>query len=144
MTLRRKNLLPHSPLVYTYGLMLVYGMLVACAEGQAFGSLHMTMTLAAVAALLRMGLGLNKYVVWSLTAALAHHARYTVMAPLRTSLLLFPEHPRGEEPADDVAAAYLAWGPRWPYANAVGIVALTLLGLYKINHPRKTRQQKQE
>ena len=27
MTLRRKNLLPHSPLVYTYGLMLVYGML---------------------------------------------------------------------------------------------------------------------
>ena len=44
MTLRRKNLLPHAPLVYTYGIMLAYGMFVACAEGERGGALHMTMT----------------------------------------------------------------------------------------------------
>ena len=132
MTLRRKNLLPHAPLVYTYGLMLAYGMFVACAEGERAGVLHMTMTLAEGAALLRMGLGLNKYLVWTLTACVAHFARLTVgIAP--------PQGPFGFDDPKRYAALQEEWGGRrWLCLNVAGIMALTLLGLYKLKYPRVT------
>ena len=88
--------------------------------------------LAAVAALLRMGLGMNKYAVWTITACVAHFARMSVgMAP--------PQGPFGfDDPARHASLA-AQWGPRWPYLNALGVVVLTLLGLYKLKHPRVTK-----
>lgn len=78
-----------------------------------------------------MGLGMNKYAVWTITACIAHFARMTVeMAP--------PQPPFGFEDPHRHAALAKEWGHRWPYLNVTGIVALTLLGLYKLKHPRVT------
>ena len=132
MTLRRKNLLPHTPLVYTYGIMLMYGMLVTCVDANRFGVLHMTMTLAAVAAVLRMGLALNKYVVWAIVSAAAHFARYTIRdlgCDKESDLVSRGKYLHG---------SYEDWQIRWLLANAIGVIVLTLLGIYKIKNPRRS------
>jgi hypothetical protein len=64
MTLRRKNLVPHTPLVVTYAVMLTIGLCISTHDliiGQCFYATHI---LANGAALLRMGLGMDKYLVW--------------------------------------------------------------------------------
>jgi len=78
MTLRRKNLAPHTPLVFTYGGMLLVCLLVATHELWLFGSIAMPLAIANTAAICRIGLGVNKYVLWSTVACAVHFARQSI------------------------------------------------------------------
>jgi len=68
MTLRRKNLAPHSALVWTYGAMLVFGFIVCSYEAHTIGAFVMVNTLANTAAVLRLGGRTPKYLLWSSVA----------------------------------------------------------------------------
>ena len=75
MTLRRKNIAPHGPLVVTYGVMLTAGFLVSTHDHYTHGLWLSVQTLAHVAATLRLGVRLNKYVLWIGLAVLVHVGR---------------------------------------------------------------------
>ena len=75
MTLRRKNLAPHYPLVATYGAILAFALGVALYETSYFSSVFMVLSLTNLAALGRMGFGINKYVLWVGMAGIVHVAR---------------------------------------------------------------------
>ena len=75
MTLRRKNLAPHGPLVVTYGLMLTAGAMISTYDHYLNGCWLFHGMLAHTAAGLRMGLRLNKYVLWVGLAAAVHFSR---------------------------------------------------------------------
>ena len=75
MTLRRKNLAPHGPLVSTYAFMLTAGFCVSTIDHSMHGSWLLANTLATSAALLRLGLGVNKYVMWGGLAVALHFLR---------------------------------------------------------------------
>jgi len=75
MTLRRKNLAPHGPLVTTYGAMLTAGFVISTIDHSLHGSWLMANTLATAAAVLRLGLGINKYVLWGGLALALHVSR---------------------------------------------------------------------
>jgi len=80
LTLRRKNLVTHRQTVFIYSYQLSLGGAVAQIEiFQAGGvqALAMFPALACCACLLRVGLGLNKYVVWAVMAAVVQLARRT-------------------------------------------------------------------
>ena len=64
MTLRRKNLAPHYPLIATYGAILAFSTGVGLYETTYFSSIYMVLSLTNLAALGRMGFGINKYVLW--------------------------------------------------------------------------------
>jgi len=75
MTLRRKNLVPHGPLVTTYGVMLASGFVISTIDHTLHGSWLMVNALATAAAVLRLGLRVNKYVLWGGLGAALHVAR---------------------------------------------------------------------
>jgi len=75
MTLRRKNIAPHNPLVVTYGVMLTAGFLVSTHDHVTHGCWLTVQTLAHASAVLRLGLRLNKYVLWGGFAVLTHVCR---------------------------------------------------------------------
>jgi hypothetical protein len=75
MTLRRKNIAPHGPLVVTYGVMLTSGFLISTYDHYLYGCWLTVNTLAHLAAGLRLGLRLNKYVLWVGLAVAVHLAR---------------------------------------------------------------------
>jgi len=64
MTLRRKNIAPHGPLVFGYGVMLTAGFLIATYDHYTHGCWLLANTLANSAAILRMLLRVNKYLLW--------------------------------------------------------------------------------
>jgi len=107
MTIRRKNLAPHTALVTTYGLMLVFGFCVASHEQRSVGALPMINTLANLSAVLRVGLGTPKYPLWIGMALLTHLARHSI------------------EEGSPLAAA-------WPYAWAVSVLAVLAAGAHKL------------
>jgi len=81
MTLRRKNLLPHGPLVKTYGIMLLFGLVVSTYDLRMFGVWRTNNILANGAVLLRLGLGCNKYLVWGLMTAACMYLRGFISSP---------------------------------------------------------------
>ena len=68
MTLRRKNLVGHTPLVLTYAVMLVLGFMVSTYDLLGAGSFLVTHILANSAAVLRIGFGVDKYLLWLMGA----------------------------------------------------------------------------
>lgn len=60
MTLRRKNIAPHWPLVIGYGIMLASGFVISSYDHYIHGSWLMVNTLGNTAAILRLWLRLNK------------------------------------------------------------------------------------
>lgn len=75
MTLRRKNLAPHGPLVTTYGFMLTAGFVISTIDHTMHGSWLMAQNIATLAAVLRLGFGVNKYMLWGGLAVALHFAR---------------------------------------------------------------------
>ncbi|KAJ1459636.1 hypothetical protein M885DRAFT_510802 [Pelagophyceae sp. CCMP2097] len=73
LTLRRKNLVPHKPLVVLYGVMLSTGFAVSTYDHR--GSFLALNILANGAAVGRMGLRINKYALWAGLAVALHFAR---------------------------------------------------------------------
>jgi len=65
MTLRRKNLAPHGPLVVGYGIMLTAGFCISTYDHYINGQWLLVNTLANAAAALRLGGRINKYVLWA-------------------------------------------------------------------------------
>jgi hypothetical protein len=83
MTLRRKNLLPHTPLVILYGFMLFFGLCVATNDHTriiGWAGWAAVQGTANFAAFLRLGCKLNKYVMWVGVAAWVQWLRDAVQA----------------------------------------------------------------
>jgi hypothetical protein len=116
MTIRRKNLVPHNPLVATYGAMLVFGFIVASYEHQRFGLFAMVNTLGNLAAVLRMYFAMPKYLLWALMAVLTQLGRASVEQ-------------------NSPHAAY------WPFAYGASVVALVAVGVIKINKKKGQKEQ---
>lgn len=119
LTLRRKNLVTHRQTVFIYAYQLSIGGAVAQIEiFQAGGvqALCMFPALACGAMLLRIGAGLNKYVVWAIMSVAAQYARRA------TSIV--PEAERLEVPE---------W--MWPAAAVTGLVFA--YGLFAVRSARR-------
>jgi len=87
LTLRRKNLVSHRATVVIYAYQLTIGASAAQIEIWKAGgvqAMFMFPALASATCLLRVGAGLNKYVVWAILSALIQFAR-------RTTTLVPPE-----------------------------------------------------
>jgi len=80
MTIRRKNLAPQGVLVTIYGLMLVFGFVVASYEANRVGAFFMVNVIANLAAFTRLGLRAPKYPMWIGFAILTHFSRDTLEA----------------------------------------------------------------
>ncbi|KAL3922475.1 MAG: hypothetical protein SGPRY_004548 [Prymnesium sp.] len=95
LTLRRKNLVSHRATVVIYACQLALGVVVANMEIIACGgveSIFMMFSVALLAASLRMLLGLNKYLVWSIMSVVVQFARRcTTIVPAE---LRFEEWPK--------------------------------------------------
>ena len=113
LTLRRKNLVSHRATVFIYSYQLSLGGAVAQIEiFQHCGlqGLFMFPALAGCAMLLRVGAGLNKYLVWAIMSVAVQYAR-------RTSLVT---------PA---AERYAEW-PEWAWPVASVVTLLVVYGLF--------------
>eukprot|EP00521_Asterionellopsis_glacialis_P009839 CAMPEP_0195289322 /NCGR_PEP_ID=MMETSP0707-20130614/5651_1 /TAXON_ID=33640 /ORGANISM="Asterionellopsis glacialis, Strain CCMP134" /LENGTH=133 /DNA_ID=CAMNT_0040349315 /DNA_START=630 /DNA_END=1028 /DNA_ORIENTATION=+ len=64
MTLRRKKLLGHVEGLILYSLVLILGMFVIQRDLESHGVLYAATTIGNLAALARMDLKMNKYVIW--------------------------------------------------------------------------------
>jgi len=95
LTLRRKNLISHQQTVIFYAYQLSIGASAAQIEiwkAGGFQALCMFPTLAACVALLRIGLDLNKYLVWAIMAAVVQFARRaTPIVPEAECFASWPE-----------------------------------------------------
>lgn len=89
MTLRRKNLAPHGPLVVTYGVMLTAGFCISTYDHFTHGSWLLVNTLANAAAALRLAGGLNKYVLWGGLGAVLQVVRPHLVVPAEDPYLIF-------------------------------------------------------
>ena len=93
MTLRRKNIAPHGPLVTTYGVMLTLGALVSLYDHATAGLFLAHNILAHSACMLRLGLRVPKYLLWTGLAVAVHVARpylaLTDADPLQPRLALW-------------------------------------------------------
>lgn len=114
MTIRRKNLAPQGALVTIYGLMLVFGFIIASYEAHRVGAYCMVNAIANFAALARLGLRAPKYPMWIGFAILTHFSRDTI------------EHFGGTH----VGAV------PWPAVYAVSVTLLLGLGYHKITNAR--------
>lgn len=120
MTIRRKNLAPHSALVWTYGAMLLFGFLVCSYDVYLNSAWLLVNTLANTAAVLRMGFGTPKYLLWAGMAMLTHFARQTLRPQLGV-----PE---------------FEW---WPVLYACSNVAVLRMGYSKLkSSPNKSAEKK--
>ena len=86
LTLRRKNLISHSAALVFYSLHLAIGFTVANFEVfiyMGLAGIALAPTLAIIAMMLRIHVGLSKYIVWAAMAAVVTWARYTtpIVAP---------------------------------------------------------------
>jgi hypothetical protein len=78
MTLQRKNLASHVAMVTAYGTMLTIGFVVGAWEVHRVGAFWFLSTLSNTAALLRMGMRWNKYVLWICMSLLMYVTRSTM------------------------------------------------------------------
>jgi len=121
LTLRRKNLISHRQTVIFYAYQLTIGASAAQIEvWQAGGiqALAMFPTLAALTALLRIGLGLNKYLVWAIMAAVIQMARCTTtIVPPEQRLQGWPEGAWPALAATSLASCYFLFVSR-PRGNS--------------------------
>ncbi|KAL1526180.1 hypothetical protein AB1Y20_014908 [Prymnesium parvum] len=111
MTLRRKNLAPHRPLVRIYGVMLTFGFVIATLDALSANSWAFVNTVANTAAIGRLGCRIDKYVLWLIMAAFCSFARQTVV----------PGNPLG----------HLA--QLWPYTWALSVVGVLLMGKRRLS-----------
>ena len=81
LTLRRKNLCPHGPLVATYGLLLIWGFLVSTFDHYQHGSWLAVNLLANGSALLRMKARVPKYLLWAGLYGAVHACRAAPCPP---------------------------------------------------------------
>lgn len=140
MTLRRKNLAPHSALVWTYGVMLVFGFVVCSYEASTIGAFVMVNTLANSAAVLRLYFRMPKYILWSGMAILTHFARKTLVVASASVASLPPPVPQrpfwkfwAKQPrafaAVEAAEDPFMW---WPALYALSVAAVLLMGYRKV------------
>lgn len=119
MTLRRKNLISHFGMVYGYAAMLGFVYLVSIYEASILGSFAFVNAIGNLAALGRLALGIDKYVLWCGMAVVVHYGRQTV------GVTAVPQH---------------AWlGAYWPHAYALTTLAVLVVGYRKVQ--RKTRER---
>lgn len=112
LTLQRKNLVEHRTTVIFYLCEIILYLIVSGAEFVLLGGftgLCMVLSMAATANALRVNLGVHKYAVWGVTAALVQAARAT------TALV----------PLEHRLATWDSW--QWPAILAV-LVAYVVLG----------------
>lgn len=136
MTLRRKNLAPHMALVSTYGVMLAFGFVVCSYEANTIGAFLMVNTLGNTAAVVRLGLRVNKYVLWTSIAVLTHFGRQTLeqlappppMTPPRPWWRFWakPVAIEAEMPQNELF-------PYWPLCYALSLVGVFVVGFLKIS-----------
>ena len=94
LTLRRKNLISHKHTIFIYAYQLSIGGAVAQIEifqAGGFQALAMFPALAAAAMLLRIGAGLNKYLVWLVMSVVVQYARRTTVIVPPADRLPVPE-----------------------------------------------------
>jgi hypothetical protein len=86
MTLRRKNVFSHLTLTTTYGIMLLAALLIGTYEDN-FTNDHVTQvaTFANMGVILRMGLGVDKYLVWTILAV-SMNAANKLLPPIMADL----------------------------------------------------------
>jgi len=119
MTLRRKNLISHFGMVYGYAAMLGFVYLVSIYEASKLGSFAFVNAIGNIAALGRLGLGIDKYVLWCGMAVVVHYGRQTI---------------------GPTAVPQYAWlAAYWPHAYALSTVAVLAIGYRKVQ--RKTRER---
>lgn len=112
MTLRRKNLLPHMTFVYIYGVMLAFGFATSCNEVTKFAcGFAMVNCLANFAAILRLGLRMNKYVMWLGMAVVTSFARESTLS-----------ESAGSEALRDA----------WPYLYIASVIGVIYMGIQKV------------
>ena len=116
MTLRRKNIISHNTWVAAYGALLVFNFAPAALVYYKLHVIHMGLTLGCMAALLRIGVGLNKYLVWSVIAIIVHFVRSTTTP----------------------GPTFDTWQTRWVYLDVLALVATVSLGVYKSYVPRQS------
>jgi hypothetical protein len=75
LTLRRKNLAPHGPLIRVYGIMLAAGFGVATYDHYTHGCWLLINAMANSAAIMRMHFRVNKYALWTFWAAVLYAFR---------------------------------------------------------------------
>ena len=75
MTLRRKNLVGHTPFVFAYFAALLFGFAVATADALSHDAFAMVNTIGNAAALARLGLRVDKYKLWVAVALIVHVLR---------------------------------------------------------------------
>jgi hypothetical protein len=75
LTLRRKNLAPHGPLIKCYGVMLAAGFGVATYDHYTHGCWLLINAMANSAAVMRMYFRMNKYVLWTFWSAVVYFFR---------------------------------------------------------------------
>jgi len=105
MTLRRKNVAPHGPLVATYGVMLTAGAMVSAYDHASAGCFLMHNVLAHTAVVLRMQFRLSKYVLW---------AAFAVAVPLARPYLVLTEQ-------SALAPSIAAWVLSTAAVGAIGV-----------------------
>lgn len=119
LTLRRKNLVSHRQTIFLYAFQLTTGTTVAEIEIWKWGGIQamcMFPALAGLAMLLRVGLGMNKYIVWSIMGVVAQFARKATP--------IVPEEDR------------FAWWPQWAWP-LLAITALSVVfNLFRIRSAR--------
>lgn len=125
MTLRRKNLASHYPLILIYAAMLSFGLCVSTHEAMLHNAVPMAHALANGAAVGRLGLRINKYLLWMGMAVITHYSRKTTSDP--------------ESGWED-----LAW--IWPYAWAASVVGVLYVGVGKVaaGRARDTKKSAEE
>ena len=121
MTLRRKNIVGHTPIVYFYGALLAFGKLVGAHDMSLFACQHGCNALANLAILARIGLRMNKYVIWIGMAGAATYLRAT------TGL------------ACNNARAIAAWKPFWQRLHWTTLALVVVLGVYKVQFDARCR-----
>jgi len=132
LTLRRKNLVPHLPIVFFYGLMLAFGFFVNLYDLNMANSFLMVNTLANLAAFLRLGCRMPKYLLWALMSVLAHLARLT------TGLDKTPTHTytyNSESESDSGPSwAWTDFNSLWVPLYAVSVALVVGVGVMKVGY----------
>lgn len=125
LTLRRKNLVSHRATVFIYSYQLSIGAAVAQIEiWQAGGmqALFMFPCMAACAMLLRVGLGLNKYVVWAIMGMATQFAR-------KASTIVPPSE-------------RFAWWPEWGWPVGATVALSCAFGLFVVRSRQRAKAEK--
>ncbi|CAB9505003.1 expressed unknown protein [Seminavis robusta] len=75
MTLRRRDVASHTVLVYAYAIILIVGVAITIADDMNSHLMHSSACLGIAAAMLRLNLGVNKFVLWTGMSFAVHQLR---------------------------------------------------------------------